>query len=73
MRNYTGTDIKYLLEKRGYTLSSVAVELGVSPACVHHVIWGNGVSARVVEHIERLLGWKPGKLRIARASNRKAA
>jgi predicted transcriptional regulator len=73
MRTYDGSDIKYLLDKKGYSLTDVAKELGVTPTCVHHVIWGNTVSARVVEHIERLLEWKPGKLKIARASNRKAA
>lgn len=73
MRTFDGFEIQYLLKRRGYTLTAVAGELNVSTACIHHVINGRGVSSRVVEHIERLLGWTPGKLRIARASNRKAA
>ncbi len=73
MRKYDGSDIKYLLEKKGYSLSDVGRELEVTPQAVWQVIWGLDASQRIVAHIERLLGWKPGRLRIARASNRKAA
>ncbi len=73
MKTYDGTDIKYFLEKKGYTLRSVARDLDISPTCVNHVIWGRLTSHRIVEHIERLLEWEPGKLKIARATNRKKA
>lgn len=73
MRAYDGADIKYLLEKRGVSLADVARQAGVTPSCVNHVIWGKGTSQYVVMHIERLLGWKPGRLQIARATNLKAA
>jgi lambda repressor-like predicted transcriptional regulator len=73
MRTYNGSDIKYLLDKKGYSLSAVAREIGVTPQCVHLVIWGIGTSRPVVEFIERLLGWKPGALKIARATNRRKA
>jgi len=73
MKTYDGTDIKFLLEKKGYSLSDVARELGLYPQTVWQIIWGFGKSQRIVSHIERLLGWTPGKLKIARASNHKAA
>jgi hypothetical protein len=70
MTVYTGTDIKYLLEKKGYTLTAVAHEIGVSLQCVHLVVWGQSTSRRVVNHIERLLGFEPGTIKIHRATNR---
>ena len=73
MKTYDGNDIKCLLGKRGYSLSDVGRELGVTPQAVWNVAWGLSVSQMIATYIERLLGWKPGRLKIARASNRRAA
>jgi len=59
-----GSDIKYLLEKKGYSLSDVARDLGLRPQTVHMVVWGQGTSQRVIEYIEKLLGMKAGTLQI---------
>ncbi len=61
-----GSDIKYLLEKKGYSLSDVARDLRVTPQAVQKIIWGDGTSQRVIEYIEKLLGMKAGTLRIIR-------
>lgn len=66
MRRIDGTEIKYLLERRGYSLSDVARQLGVTPQNIWMIIWGCGTSQRVIAHIETLLGMKPGTLRIAK-------
>ena len=55
---YDGSDIKYLLEKKGYSLSDVAIELDVTPQTVYHVIWGIQSSKRVLDHIKNILGIK---------------
>lgn len=66
MKTYDGYDIRTFLGRKGYTLTDVGRELGVTPQAVHLVIWGAITSQRIVFHIERLLGWTPGKLKIAR-------
>jgi plasmid maintenance system antidote protein VapI len=66
MSTHNGSDLKYLLEKRGYSLTDVARELGVTTQCISLVIWGRKTSRPVIDHIERLLGMKPGTLRICR-------
>jgi transcriptional regulator with XRE-family HTH domain len=73
MRKLNGSDLKYLLEKKGYSLSDVARDLDVTPQAVHMVVWGVIASQRIVSYIEKLLDFTPGKLRIARASNIKRA
>lgn len=55
---YDGSDIKYLLEKKGYSLSDVAIELDITPQTVHHVIWGIQSSKRVLDHIKNILNIK---------------
>lgn len=67
LRIFDGSDIKYLLEKRGYSLSDVGCHLGVTPQAVHQVIWGLDASQRIVSHIERLLGMKPGTIAITKS------
>ena len=56
---YDGTDVKYLLEKRGYSFTDVARQLDVTPQTVYHVARGIFKSKRVVLHIEKLLGLAP--------------
>ena len=62
---YDGSDIKYLLEKRGYSLSDIAEQLGGSPQNVCNVIWGRCTSKPVLRHIEKLLNMAPGSLEIS--------
>ena len=61
-----GADIKYLLEKKGYSFSDVARQLHVTPQTVFHVARGIKRSQRVLHYIEMLLGMKPGTLKISR-------
>ena len=61
------SDIKYLLEKKGFSLSDVARQVGVTPQCVHLVVRGVITSKRVAAQIAKLLGYEDGKLRIAKA------
>lgn len=55
-------NIKYLLGIRGYSISSIARDLGISRQAVHQVISGQNGSRKISAHIERLLGMKPGTL-----------
>ena len=66
MRELDGSDIKYLLEKKGYSLSDVARDLEISPQAVWNYAWGFGSSQKIASHIERLLDMKPGTLRISK-------
>jgi len=61
-----GIKIKYLLERKGYSLTDVAQELGGSPQNVCNVIWGRCTSRPVLQKIETLLGMRPGSLEISR-------
>ena len=61
-----GSDLKYLLEKKGFSLSDVAKQLEVTPQTIFHVVMGLKSSQRVVRHIEKLLGLAPGTLEITR-------
>ena len=63
---YDGHDIHYFLKKKGYSLTDVAHQLGVSPQNIYQIIHGICVSKRVTEHIEELLGFAPGILEISR-------
>jgi len=63
---YDGSDIKYLLEKKGFNLSDVARQLNVTPQNVFSVIYGLCTSQRVVRHIETLLCLTPGTLHISK-------
>lgn len=49
-------EIRDALKERGYTISGAARDLGVSPATVTTVSQGYRRSARVEEHLARLLG-----------------
>jgi len=64
---YDGYDIRYLLlKKKGYSLTDIARQLGVTVENVHQVIFGKTVSKRVINHIEKLLGMAPNTLEISR-------
>lgn len=63
---YDGADVKYLLEKKGFSFSDVARQLDVTPQTVYHVARGIIKSKRVVQHIEKLLDMAPGSLEISR-------
>lgn len=63
---YDGSDVKYLLEKKGYNFTDVARELGITPQVVYLVARGIKRSQRVTSHIEKLLGMAPGTLEISR-------
>ncbi len=73
MHTYTGSEIKSLLSDKGYNQNKIARDLCISKVTVHLVIWGKATSRPVTAHIERLLGMKPGELKIARATNRNIA
>ena len=49
-------EIREALKLRGYTISAVARELGISPASVTTVSQGYRRSANVEAHLARLLG-----------------
>ena len=49
-------EIKAAIRMKGYTATDVARSLGVSHACVSHVIHGHGVSARVARRICEITG-----------------
>lgn len=49
-------DIKAELRKKGYTLSAVAAECGVSRSMVTHVINGYAKSAHIQMLIARIIG-----------------
>ena len=59
-----GTDLKYLLEKKGYSLTDIARQLDITPQTVFRVVRGLQASRRVKSHIESLLGIAPGELEI---------
>ena len=63
---YDGYDIQYYLKKKGFNLTDVARQLNVAPQNVYQVIYGKNVSKRVINHIEKLLGFIPGTLEISR-------
>jgi len=63
---FDGTDLKYILEKHGFSLSDVAKQLKVTPQTVFLVVRGYRTSRRVITHIEKLLDMKPGTLVISR-------
>lgn len=48
--------IKAEVRMRGTTPAAIADELGVSRSLVTHVINGTGKSARIAEHLAKLLG-----------------
>lgn len=61
-----GEDLKYLLRKKGYSMSDVARKLGITPQVVQRVIMGLDKSQRVKTYVETLLGLEPGSLEISR-------
>ena len=61
-----GVRIKYLLERKGYSQTDVARELGSSIPNVCNVIWGRCTSRHVIQKIEQLLDMEPGTLEITR-------
>jgi len=67
-----GTDIKFLLEKKGYNLSDVARDMAITPQGVQRIIWGLAQSRRVTAYIETLLGLRPESLIISRSRTKNA-
>ena len=61
-----GTDIKYLLEKHGYSYAKIARELKVTRTSVHETAKGRITSRRIQSHIEKLLGLERGTLKISK-------
>jgi len=59
-----GTDIQFLLRKKGYRYKDVAKHLNVSVQNINQVIYGKTNSYRVVRYIEKLLGFPPESLEI---------
>ena len=64
-------NLKYLLKKKGYSLIEIAREVGVSRQCVDRAIRGHGASPKVIPHIEKILGFAPGSIKINKVTNRK--
>ena len=63
---YNNFDLKYILEKKGYSLSDVALKLDVTPQTIFHVIWDMATSQRFVRNLEKLLDITSGSLEISR-------
>ena len=59
-----GVDLKYLLEKKGYSFSNIARNINVTPQHVFRVVRGYSKSERVIRHIEDILSLVPGELEI---------
>ena len=60
-----GHDLQYLLKKKkGYSLTDVARQLGVSTPNIYQVIFGKTRSRRVTLYLENLLDIAPGTLEI---------
>ena len=51
-----GLRIRSLLLQRGYSLSSVARALGVSPSAVHYVVNGQSSSRKIERRICQIVG-----------------
>ena len=65
-----GTDIQYLLKKKGFSLTDVARQLGITIPGVVLITRGYCRSQRVRGHIETLLGMKPGELEIVKKNSK---
>jgi hypothetical protein len=61
-----GNDLKYLLAKKGITLSDIAAECNVNASCVSLVVNNVGRSQRIISHIEKRLGLKPGEIELSK-------
>lgn len=59
-----GADVRYLLQKKGFSFTDVARQIGVTPGGVFLVSTGQRKSKRITSYIENLLGIKPGTLEI---------
>jgi len=60
-----GADVKYLLQKKGFSFTDVARQIGVTPGSIFLVSTGQRKSKRITSYIENLLDIEPGTLEIS--------
>lgn len=65
-------NIRALLMQRGYTMSSVAHVLGVTPSAVQYVVSGHSRSRKIERRISQIVGARRDMLFPAHVARRKA-